>query len=79
MEIDPTSSIQEMVEQCNVVLTPAVSLTDAHFDTSRLEWDDGLDDARPCICHPGCRRSNELRRDYEVCMPTRIASQVYNL
>jgi hypothetical protein len=42
------------------------------FDTSRFEWDDGLDDAGPCVCHSRCRRGNELRRDYEVRFPTRI-------
>jgi hypothetical protein len=35
---------------------------------SRLEWDDGLDDARPSLCHPWCGRGNELCGNHEVSM-----------
>jgi hypothetical protein len=66
MEIDPTSAIQEMVEQCiRFVLVRVVVLTRASL-VSRPERNDGLDDARSGLCNPRRRRSHEFRRDHEV-------------
>jgi hypothetical protein len=75
MEIDPTSAIQEMVDQC---LHRPLFLFSPHsrgrqtlaytlfFLNSGPEWHDGHHDAGPRIRHSWCRRSHVLCRDHEV-------------
>lgn len=62
MEIDPTSSIKEMVEQGEFFLPTHISENHLNiyiyiyiYIHSRFEWDDGYYDARFGICDPWCR------------------------
>ena len=55
MEIDPTSAIQEMVEQCMFFcLGPNGSWFKCLCLFSGFQWYDGQHDAGPSIRYPGC-------------------------
>ena len=67
MEIDPTSAIQEMVEQCMFFsLSPNGSWFKYLCLFSGFQWYDGQHDAGSCVRHPRGGRGHELRRDHEV-------------
>jgi hypothetical protein len=56
MEIDPTSAIQEMVEQCMYTfLLGDENHTFIFHLSSRFKRDDGLNDARSGIRYSRCR------------------------
>ena len=68
MEIDPSSAIQEMVDQCTVHFTRGLERTlfNEKYQLSRFQRYDGQHDARPRIRDSWRGRGHELRRDYEV-------------
>jgi hypothetical protein len=54
MEIDPTSAIQEMVENCTLTLMFCPTCS-THFHFSRPEWYDGIYDAGSSLRYSRCR------------------------
>jgi hypothetical protein len=66
MEIDPTSAIQEMVDQCMCCPFFVFHEFTIFFFNSGSEWDDGHHDAGPRVRHSRRRRGHVVCRNHEV-------------